>query len=97
MQRRDDFLAEVSNDLRIPLASIVMNADAIAFHAPSVGSSGARVHACAAEIVAACEHMQQLVEELLDVTATDTGPARVHPVRSEVGRGSEFRFTLPGA
>jgi signal transduction histidine kinase len=117
VERRDELLAVVSHDLRIPLASIVMNADVIAFHVAPDGPSGKRVQACAAEIVAACEQMQHLVEDLLDVTAMDAprfdadrvrqvltslckAIVEAHGGRIEVsseGRGTEIRFTLPGA
>jgi signal transduction histidine kinase len=86
VERRDECLAVVSHDLRSPLASIVMNADAIAFHCSPESPGGARIHACAVEIVAACEVMQHLVEDLLDVSAMDTGTPRLSPARADLAQ-----------
>ncbi len=86
LERRDEFLAMVSHDLRTPLAIITMNAEMIARLAAQDEPRTAEFKAWAAEIVESSEQMRRMMGDLLDFTAMETGALKVSTVRGYVRR-----------
>ena len=83
VERRDEFLAMVSHDLRNPLAVIAMDAEMIARTARG-GPNATRIDALAAEIVAASDQMRRMVGDLLDFTAIAMGVIKLSVNRADV-------------
>ena len=84
VERRDEFLAMVSHDLRNPLAVITMDAEMIAGTARG-GPNATQIDALAAEIGAASEQMRRMVGDLLDFTAIAMGAIKLSVERVDVG------------
>jgi len=83
VERRDEFLAMVSHNLRNPLAVIAMDAEMIAGTARS-GPNAMQIDALAAEIGAASEQMCRMVGDLLDFTAIAVGAIKLSVERADV-------------
>jgi len=73
---RDEVLAVVSHDLRNPLSTISMCAQALLDLAP-VSPDAARE--TAGVIQRSCDWMQRLISDLLDVTRVEAGTLTLHP------------------
>jgi signal transduction histidine kinase len=83
VERRDEFLAMVSHDLRSPLAVITMDAEMLAGMAQG-GPKAEQIDALAVEIGAASEQMRRMVGDLLDFTAIAMGAMRLSVERADV-------------
>lgn len=68
-QARDMFLAILSHDLRNPLGSIAMSAQAL----PLVIDSKAEIMECSARIASSAAVMERMISDLLDYTRTRLG------------------------
>jgi len=73
---RDEFLAIVSHDLRMPLDAIAINATLLAENAPP-GEDGEKQRKWARNIRRSVDVMSRLVSDLLDVARLDGGEFRI--------------------
>jgi signal transduction histidine kinase len=73
---RDEVLAVVSHDLRNPLSTISMCAQALRDPTPASAEAARET----AEIIQrSCDWMQRLISDLLDVTRVEAGTLTLHP------------------
>jgi signal transduction histidine kinase len=82
--RRDDFLALVGHELRNPLTSITLNAEALLEAAGPGVDADERRRLISSDIQQACAHMTRLVSDLLDVASAETGHLRIAAVRGDL-------------
>lgn len=74
---KSEFLANVSHELRTPLAAIVGFVDLL--RDGSYGELGPRMVAPVERIQASAEHLQALVDQILDLAKLSAGRLDVHP------------------
>ena len=79
---KNEFLGIVAHDLKNPIGSIVVNASALQRYAPSVTPE--QVTTLSGRIIEVSLRMKEIIEDLLDINALDSGKMNLHLTRVDM-------------